>query len=122
MKLCRVIAYYITSITKQFKFLKSHCPIVCSYCSVVCLEFFSSSLKLNEINKVDSLFNEDLIFPGRTNFGEGRPENVRKMGNNRDICCYTNRGLVNFEREYQPLPSRTKILVMRQFSSCQTKF
>ena len=37
MKLCTVIAYYITSITKQSKFLNSHCSIVCSYCSVVCL-------------------------------------------------------------------------------------
>ena len=37
MKLFIVIAYYITSITKQLKFLNSHCSIVCSYCSVVCL-------------------------------------------------------------------------------------
>ena len=37
MKLWTVIAYYITSITKQLKFLNSHCSIVCSYCSVVCL-------------------------------------------------------------------------------------
>ena len=37
MKLCTVMAYYITSITKQLKFLNSHCSIVCSYCSVVCL-------------------------------------------------------------------------------------
>ena len=37
IKLRTVIAYYITSITKQLKFLNSHCSIVCSYCSVVCL-------------------------------------------------------------------------------------
>ena len=37
MKLCTVIAYYITSITKQLKFLNSHCSVVCSYCSVVYL-------------------------------------------------------------------------------------
>ena len=37
IKLCTFIAYYITSITKQLKFLNSHCSIVCSYCSVVCL-------------------------------------------------------------------------------------
>ena len=48
--------------------------------------------------------------------GEGRPENLGKMGNNRDIYCYANRGVVNFERAYQPLPSGTKILVMPQFS------
>ena len=67
MKLCTVIAYYITSIIKQLKFLNSHCSIVCSDCSVVCLITknelkiieFSSSLKLNEIHIVDSPFNED---------------------------------------------------------------
>ena len=32
-----VIAYYNTSITKQLKFLNSHCSIVCGYCSVSCL-------------------------------------------------------------------------------------
>ena len=37
MKLCTVIAYYITSITKQLKFLNSYCSAVCSYCSAVCL-------------------------------------------------------------------------------------
>ena len=37
MELCTVIAYYITSTTKQFKFVNSYCFVVCSYCSVVCL-------------------------------------------------------------------------------------
>ena len=37
VKLFTVIAYYITSITKELKFLNSHCSIVCSYCSDVCL-------------------------------------------------------------------------------------
>ena len=37
MKLCTVIAYYNTSITKQLKFLNSHCSIVCGYCSLLCL-------------------------------------------------------------------------------------
>ena len=66
IKLCTVIAYYITIITKQLKFLNSHRSIVCSYCSVMCLiakselksqifKFF----KLNEIHTVDSPFNED---------------------------------------------------------------
>ena len=56
--------------TKQLKFLNSHCSIACSYCSVVCLIAknelkndrsieFSSSLKLNEIHMVDNSFNED---------------------------------------------------------------
>ena len=73
---------------------------------------FSSSLKLNEIHMVDSPFNED---PTNVIFSrEGRRENLGKMGNNRDIYCYANRGVVNFEREYQP--PGTKILVMSQFS------
>ena len=105
MKLCTVIAYYITSITKQLKFLHSHCSIVCSCCSVVCLiakyglklTEFSSSLKLNEIHRVDSPFNEDakhIIFSREVLIsGEGRPENVGKMGINRGIYCYANRGL-----------------------------
>ena len=37
INLCRFIAYYMTRITKQLKFLNFHCSIVCSYCSVVCL-------------------------------------------------------------------------------------
>ena len=37
IKLCTVIAYYITSIIKQLKVLNFHCSIVCSYCSVVYL-------------------------------------------------------------------------------------
>ena len=81
---------------------------------------FSSSFKLNEIHKVDSPLNEDHknvnFFQGALIWGEGRSENLGEMGNNRDIYCYGNQGVVNFEREYQPLPSGTKILVMRQFS------
>ena len=70
---------------------------------------FSSSFKLNEIHRVDSPFNEDPkninFFQGGPNFGEGRPENLGKMGNNRGIYCYANWGLVNFERAYQfPTP------------------
>ena len=44
-------------------------------------------------------------------------KNLGKMASNKDICCYANRGVVNFERAYQPLPSGTKILVMPQFSN-----
>ena len=47
---------------------------------------FSSSFKLKEVHTVDSPFNKD------PNFGEGRPENLRKMDNNRDIYCHANWG------------------------------
>ena len=81
---------------------------------------FSNSFKLNEIHTVDSPFNEDPkninFFLRGPNFGEGRPENLGKMGNNRDIYCYASRGMVDFERAYQLLPPGTKILVMPQFS------
>ena len=86
---------------------------------------FSSSFKLQEIHTVDSPFDEDPknIFSREDLIsGEGRPENLGKMDNNRDIYCYANRGMVNFKRAYQPLPPGTKILVMPQFPTCQTKF
>ena len=87
---------------------------------------FSSSLKLNEIHRLDSPFNKDpknIIFSqGGPNFGERQPENLGKMGNNRDIYCYANWGVVNFERTYQPLPLGTKILVMPQFSYMPDQF
>ena len=35
--------------------------------------------------------------------GEGWLANLRKMDSNRDIYRYANRGVVNFERAYQPL-------------------
>ena len=46
----------------------------------------------------------------------------KEMGSNRDIYCYANREVVNFDREYRSLPPATKILLMPQLSSCQTKF
>ena len=78
---------------------------------------FSGSFKLNEIHRVDSPFNEDpkninLFFREALISGEGRPENLGKMGNNRDIYCYANWEVVNFERAYQPLPPGTKIPVI----------
>ena len=80
---------------------------------------FSSSFKLKEIHKVDSPFNEDpknIIFSREALIsGEGRPENLGKMCNNRDIYCYANWRVVNFERAYQSLPPGTKILVVPQF-------
>ena len=47
-----------------------------------------------KIHKVDSPFNEALIS------GVGRPENLGKMSNSRDIYYYANREVVNFETEY----------------------
>ena len=68
---------------------------------------------------VDSPFiDSPLIFiQGGTNFGEELPENLRKMGKNRDIYSYANQGVVNFEREYYSLPPGTNILVMPQLSN-----
>ena len=46
----------------------------------------------------------------------------REMDNNRDIYCYTNQWVVNFEGEYQSLPPGIKILVMPQVSYLQDEF
>ena len=83
------------------------------------VEFLSSSYE-KEIHKVGSPFSEDsknVIFSREALISrEGRPENLGKMGNNnRDIYCYANLGLVNFEREYWPLPPGINILVVPQF-------
>ena len=57
---------------------------------------FSSSFKLHEIHTVDSPFNEDpknVFFSKKALIsGKGQPENLGKMGNNRDIYCYANWG------------------------------
>ena len=57
---------------------------------------FSSYFKLNEIHVADSPLNEDpknIIFSREALIlGKGWPKNVGKMGNNRDIDCYVNRG------------------------------
>ena len=91
MKLCTIIAYYITSITKQLKLLNSHCSIVCSYCSVCLMaknglkmiEFSSSSWE-NEIHMVDNLFDEDsnniIFFQGGPNFAEKTAGKLRENG------------------------------------------
>ena len=89
MKFCTVIAYYIISITKQLKFLNSHCSIVCSYCSVVSLiaknelKNDRSSLKLNEIHKVDSPLTripKSNFFQGGPNFGRGKVGKLKENG------------------------------------------
>ena len=75
---------------------------------------FSSSFKLNEIHRVDSPFNEDpkniSFFQGGPNFGEGRPENLGKMGNNRDIYCYANWGWRILKEHISPYPLVPKSL------------
>ena len=77
---------------------------------------FSSCFKLNQIHRVDSPFNEDpknIIFSREALIsGEVRPENLGKMGNNREIYCYANWEVANFERAYQPVPPGTKIPVI----------
>ena len=117
MKLYTVIAYYITSITKELKFLNFHRFIVCSYCSVVCLIAkselkmikFSSSFKFNEIHTVNSPFNEDPknIFFSR----EGRMKNLGKIGNNRDICCYANRTRISAPTPWYQNPCDASIFL-----------
>ena len=87
----------------------------------------SSSFKFNEIHRVGSFCNEDpkyIIFFSREALisGELRPKNFGKMGNNRDIYCYANWGVVNLERAYQSLPPCTKIPVISQFSYMPDQF
>ena len=69
---------------------------------------FSSSLKLSEIHMVDNPFNEDskniIFFQGGHNFGEGRPKNFGKMGNNRDIYCNANGGWSISKENISPYP------------------
>ena len=124
MKLCTVKAYYNTSIAKQLKFLNSHCSIVCGYCSVLCLTAKSivkndQIFKFFQIKEIRRLIALSTRIPKYNFFSrealisrEARPENLGEMGNNRDIYCYANWGVVNFERAYQPLPPGIKILVM----------
>ena len=80
------------------------------------IKFSIFFFKLNEIHRVDSPFNEDpknIIFSREALIsGEGRPKNLGKMRNNRDIYCYVNWEVSNFERAYQPLPPGTKSHVM----------
>ena len=87
---------------------------------------FSSSFKLNEIHRVDSPFNEDpkniIFFQGGPNYGGETAGKFREMGNNRDIYCYANWGVVNFEKAYQPLPLGIKIPVIPQFAYMPDQF
>ena len=72
------------------------------------VEFLTSSWE-NEVRMVDSPFNEDSMninfFQGGNNFGR---ETTRKKGKNRDIYCYANLGVLNFERKHWPVPRGSK--------------
>ena len=92
MKLCTVIAYYITSLTKELKFLNFHCSIICSYCSVVCLiaknelknDRIFKSFEIKRIHLVDRPFHEDpknvSFFQGGSNFEGGTAGKFRENG------------------------------------------
>ena len=68
---------------------------------------FSSSLKLNDIHIVDPFDEDPLnIILSR----EGRSENLEKMGNNRDIYCYANRGWSISKENISPYPLVPKSL------------
>ena len=100
-KLCTVIVRHISTKNQQLDFPNSHCSIVYSYCSIVCLIIKSGSKMVktsnvsyeNEIHRVDSPFNEDsknIIFLAREALisGEGRPENLGKMAKNEETYCH----------------------------------
>ena len=76
------MAYYISSITKKLKFINSHCSIVCSYCSGVCL--IAKNELENEIHVVDGPFNEGsknvIFFQGSPNFERGTTRKFRENG------------------------------------------
>ena len=105
MKLCTVIAYYIVKITKQLKFLNSHYSIVCSHCFIVCLitknelkgtrmfKFLPGRMKFTWLIALSTRIIKKCIFFQRGhNFGGGMAGKFWEMSNNRDICCYSNRG------------------------------
>ena len=126
MKLCTVIAYYITSITKQLKVLNSHCSIVCSYCSFVFLitksELKSDQIfkffKLNEIHVVDSPFKEDpkIQFFSREALisGEGRPKILTLPANSKartiKFCTFIAYYITSFTKQLKYLNSHCSIV------------
>ena len=77
----------------------------------------SSTSYKKESRRVDSSSNED--FKNITFFArevlisrKGRSENLGKMARNREICCYVNYRVVNFNREYLPLLPGIKIFAL----------
>ena len=96
-KLCTVIVHHISTKNQQLDFPNFYCSIVCSYCFIGCLITKSGSKMVkisnasyeNEIHWVDCTFNENskkYIFLARETLisGEGRPENLGKMAQNRE--------------------------------------
>ena len=74
----------------------------------------------NQIQRVDSPFNEDfknIIFLPREAIisGEGRTENLGKMAKNRETHCYQNERVVISDREYWPLLSGIKVFALLWF-------
>ena len=125
MTLFTVIAYYITSISKQLKFLKSHCSIVCSYCSVVSLiaknglkndrifKFFEIKRNLHGFRRGYQKYN---FFQGGPNFEGGTAGKFREMGNNREPIVMQIGWWSISKENISSYPPGTKILVMSQFS------
>ena len=74
----------------------------------------------NEIRRVHRPSNDDFksitFCQGGPNFGEERPEIVEKIGKNREIYCYANKGVVNSNRENWPLLPGIKIFALLWFS------
>ena len=129
MKLCTIIAYYITSITKQLKFLNCHCSIVCSYCSFVFLitksELKSDQIfkffKLNGIHVVDSPSKEDpenIIFSKEVLIsGERRPEILTLPANSKTkeartikICTFIAYYITSITKQLKFLTSHCSIV------------
>ena len=54
--------------------------------------------------------------------GEGRPENLGKMGNSRDIYCYADWGGGEFQKSISAPTPGTKIPVIPQFSYMPDQF
>ena len=75
-KLFTVIVRHISTKNQQLDFPNFHCSIVCSYCSIVCL-----NIKLYSWPK-------NIIF--WTNFGGGTAGKFREMAKNRETYCHAN--------------------------------
>ena len=64
------------------------------------VEFLRRKTKLTRLIALSTRIPKRNFFREALISGEGRPENLGKMGNNRDTYCYVYRGEVNFERKY----------------------
>ena len=75
---------------------------------------FSSSMKLNAIHIVHSPFNKhpkNIFLSWKALMsGERQSENLGKIGNNRDICCYANLRVVSLKENIGTYPLVPKSL------------